>query len=49
MLTALLITLLIVAALGYALAAAGDAGAILRRPYNNRYSDAAGARDDYIG
>jgi hypothetical protein len=47
MLTAILITLLVVAALGYALAGRSDA-AILRRPYANRYNDAAGAREDHL-
>jgi hypothetical protein len=45
MLTAILITLLIVAALR----AGGGEEAIVRRPYNNRYNDAAGAREDYVG
>jgi hypothetical protein len=49
MLTAVLIALLVVAALGYALSAARSGGTIVRRPYNNRYSDAAGAREDHLG
>ncbi len=49
MLTATIVSLLIIAALGYALRAGKDGGAILRRPYNNRYDAAAGARDDYVG
>lgn len=49
MLTAILITLLILAALASALRAGRDEDAIVRRPYNNRYSDAAGAREDYVG
>jgi hypothetical protein len=49
MLTAIIVTLIVVAALGYALRAGSDESAILRRPYNNRYNDAAGARDDHFG
>lgn len=49
MLTAILLTLLIVAALASALRADRGADLILHRPYNNRYSDAAGAREDYLG
>jgi hypothetical protein len=47
MLTAIIITLVIIAALAYALAAGRD-GTILRRPYNNRYNDASGAREDSL-
>jgi hypothetical protein len=46
MLTAILIPLMIVAALGYALRASRFDKTIVRRPYNNRYSDASGARED---
>jgi hypothetical protein len=49
MLTAILITLIVVAALGYALRSANSQDTILRRPYNNRYNDAAGAREDHLG
>ena len=49
MLIAILITLILVAALGYALRTGKGQGTILRRPYNNRYNDAAGAREDYLG
>jgi hypothetical protein len=45
MLPAIIITLIITAALGYAVRQGRDGGAILRRPYNNRYNDASGARD----
>jgi hypothetical protein len=48
MLTAILITLIIAAALGYALRS-GRGGAIVHRPYNNRYNDASGARDESFG
>ena len=37
------------AALGYALRTGQDGGAIVRRPYNNRSNDAAGAREDHFG
>jgi hypothetical protein len=47
MLTAIFVTIIIIAALAYALAAGRD-GTILRRPYNNRYNDAAGAREDSL-
>lgn len=49
MLTAILITLLGLGALGYALSAVRSDATILRRPYNNRYNDAAGAREDHLG
>jgi hypothetical protein len=45
MLLAILITLAIVAALGYSLGA-GSSQTIVRRPYNNRYNDASAARDE---
>jgi hypothetical protein len=45
MLIAIIVTLIITAALGYALRAGKHGGAIARRPYNNRYNDASGARD----
>jgi len=48
MLTAIIITLVIVALLGYALRSGRSGTLIARRPYNNRYSDAAGAREDYL-
>jgi hypothetical protein len=43
------ITLVIVALLGYALRSGRAGGLILSRPYNNRYSDASGAREDHLG
>jgi hypothetical protein len=49
MLTAILITLIVIATLGYALRSGRGEGSILRRPYNNRYNDAAGAREDHLG
>jgi hypothetical protein len=48
MLTAIIITTVIAAALGYALRGGREGGIILRRPYNNRYNDASGAREDAI-
>jgi hypothetical protein len=45
----IIITLLIVAALGYAMRSAHASTTIVRRPYNNRYNDAAGAREDHVG
>jgi len=49
MLTSIIVTLLVVAALGYGLRSERTGTLILRRPYNNRYSDAAGAREDHLG
>jgi hypothetical protein len=49
MLTAILITLIVVAALGFALRTGRREDALLRRPYNNRYNDASGAREDHLG
>jgi hypothetical protein len=48
MLTAIIITLVIVVALGYALRSGRDGQALLHRPYNNRYNDASGAREDSL-
>jgi len=47
MLIAIIVTLLVAALLGFALRSGRTGEMILRRPYNNRYSDASGARDDY--
>lgn len=46
MLASILVTLLILAALAGAFASDKGRGLITRRPYNNQYSDAPGARDD---
>jgi hypothetical protein len=46
MFTAIFVTVLIAAALGIAQRAGRD-GLIGRRPYSNRYNDAAGAREEY--
>ena len=45
MLSAITITFIIVAALGYALRPGRNDKTIVHRPYNNRYNDAVGARD----
>jgi hypothetical protein len=49
MLTAIVVTLLVVAALALGLRSERSAGLILRRPYNNRHNDASGAREDHLG
>jgi len=49
MLTGILITIMIIAALGYALAGGRHDPRIIRRPYNNRYNDASAAREDSLG
>jgi hypothetical protein len=49
MLSSITVTIVIVAALGYALRPGGRDELIVRRPYNNRYNDAAGAREDHLG
>ncbi len=46
MLTQVLIFTPTVLAVAGAVAAQGHQGLISRRPYNNRYNDATGARDD---
>ncbi len=48
MLTSIFVTLLIVSALGYAFVSERVGGLIVHRPYNNRSSDAAGAREDHL-
>ncbi len=45
MLTAIIITVIIVAALGYA---GRPGGLISSRPYNNVHSDASGAREEHF-
>jgi hypothetical protein len=45
MFSAIVITTVVVGALGYALRSDSDGRQILHRPYNNRYNDASGARD----
>ena len=49
MLLAIATTLFLVIGLGAALRRDGKGGLIARTPYNNRYNDAAGAREDHLG
>jgi hypothetical protein len=49
MLLGIFITLILTFGLGSALRRSGSGGLIARRPYNNRYNDAAGAREDHLG
>jgi hypothetical protein len=45
MLTSLIVTAVIVGALGYTLRPGRHGELIVHRPYNNRYDDASAARD----
>jgi hypothetical protein len=45
MITAIIVTAIIVGAFGYALGPGRHDELIVRRPYNNRYNDASAARD----
>jgi hypothetical protein len=49
MLLAIIITLIIVVALGASLQTDRKGRLISRTPYNNRYNDASGAREDHFG
>jgi hypothetical protein len=49
MLLAIIITLIIVVALGASLQMDRKGRLISRTPYNNRYNDASGAREDHFG
>jgi hypothetical protein len=49
MLLAIIVTLLIVGALGYGLRSERNGELISRQPYNNRYTDATAARQDHLG
>jgi hypothetical protein len=49
MIIAIAITLTIVAGLGYSFRSGRRGGLIARHGYNNRYNDAAGAREDGLG
>jgi hypothetical protein len=49
MITSIIITGVLAGALGYALRPGKHGDMILSRPYNNRYNDAAGAREDHLG
>ena len=49
MLIATIVTLILVAALGYSLRSPRAGTTLIsRRPYNNRYNDASGAREDHF-
>ncbi|MCW3020432.1 MAG: hypothetical protein JWN10_2740 [Solirubrobacterales bacterium] len=48
MLTALIVTFILVGSLGYALRSGRTGTLIARRPYNNRYNDASGSREDQL-
>jgi hypothetical protein len=48
MLTSIAVTALILATLAYGLRSQRSSKSIVRRPYNNRYSDASGAREDHL-
>lgn len=47
MLSSIIVTLLVIVVLGFALRSGRTGELIVRRPYNNRYNDASGARDDH--
>jgi hypothetical protein len=49
MLTAILVTLIIVVALGVSLQSDKNGTLISHTPYNNPHSDASGAREDHLG
>lgn len=49
MLSAIIVALVIIAALGYAVRSRRSGDQIVRRPYNNRYNAASGAREDHFG
>jgi hypothetical protein len=49
MLLGVLVTLFLLVGLGAALRRDGSSGLIARTPYNNRYNDAPGAREDHLG
>jgi hypothetical protein len=44
-----IVTLLIVVGLGYSLQTDRKGRQIAHTPYNDRYNDAAGAREDHLG
>ncbi len=49
MLTATLVTVLIALSMAFALRSPKDGELIAKRPYENRYNDAAGARQSRLG
>ena len=48
MLSSIVVTLIIACALAYGLRSGRHGENIVRRPYNNRYNDASGAREDAV-
>ena len=48
-LLAIIVTIIIIGALGYSLQSERDGDLITRHRYNNRYNDASGAREDHLG
>jgi hypothetical protein len=49
MLLPVIIAFIILAALGLGLRSRRSDELIVHRPYNNRYNDASGAREDHLG
>ena len=49
MFTSIIVTAVIAGALGYGLRSSRGEDIIVRHPYNNRHSDASGAREDHLG
>lgn len=49
MLSAIIVSLIVILALGFSLRSGRDGASISRHLYNNRYNDAAGAREDHVG
>jgi hypothetical protein len=45
---AAIVTLLVIPLLGFALRSERTGELIVHRPYNNRYNDASGAREDHV-
>jgi hypothetical protein len=48
-LSLILVMLVVTGALAHAIRTDRGGKSILKRPYNNRYNDATGARDDSLG
>lgn len=48
MFTSIIVTAVIAGALGYGLRSSRGEDIIVRHPYNNRHSDASGAREDHF-
>jgi hypothetical protein len=49
MLSSIFVVLIVTGAIVYGVRPGRNGKSILRRPYNNPYNDAAGARDDRLG